>query len=873
MINRFGLLVVLLWTGLGIAQPELRYRANLVMSQEAIDLKGPIEVDFEIEGATEASCLYVPAHDQRLRDILLLESLKAPSPQDNAGRQELGIEWIDSHNLEHIGPALYRIAHLPGKTLKLKYLLTMGGWSDRSEAPRLLTLWHPILLKSCPSAEDQTFASIWPKGHFEVTISQPGEWQLAAPGLQREKTWIYDGSTFSAVFFKHAELAVHTIGEQTLISVSKSKGFSQLINFAKIALAKFAKITGKIEEPTILLVETDDYEPVRTPGLVTLNTPQQPAMRYLQQDVTHWNVWQLSLQIAQQWYGLGCRAATVDDHWLVQGLADILLSSLLTGETDYFELFGRDAGGKPYFNLNYRQAQDLAAASLSLLHPQTSLLNSEGISHPASADRPFISYIRNTQVLRYLQWKLGDKPFQSFLQDASHQCGEESLQPSDVLKLADKYEPGISTLMLKYWQSDDWPDVSLNGTFTRDGKSYARVHYENDLLLPVDLWVTTKSGEHHMVFIDPLAQDVEVPLVDPEREISKIELNPGRAMYDKDRFNNKTGAPKIAFFPGAARGLEDDAYTILWLPFATQLPGEPFTIDLAWQTLRYLNSGLTGLLRYTPQINRAGFNVIYVKAFPESSLFYMLKIGQDDGHVEVGERRIDLSVKRNPLWSLFPRLVGSTRIRSEQMMGQPSANHFTAGASLGSHGESGKACFHDEEADTESTIYVPSKDFNYTRSYARLSAGCESRKVGARFRLFYGASRVDGIVPATALFRAQNLDEAHVRLDKPHLIGALRVAAFNLETSFPAALPLPESWFVLPRRSQFKIFLDGAQMMDPNTDITVSGVGYSLPIGGDIAGKDTVTVFRFSLNGIFYRRIDSKEDTKPGVLFDFSGSL
>lgn len=872
MINRLGLLIALLLPGVGYAQPELRYLARLAISPDAVELKAPIGVDFEIDGIPEGACLYVPAHDQKLRDILLLESLKAASPQENAGRQELSFQWTDMGGIEHIGPALYRLPRSVTK-LKLKYMLSIGGWNDRPLAPRLLSLWHPILLSSCPTQNEQTFASIWPKAKFDVAFEAPEGWNLGAPGIWNDGHWSYEGTSFSAVFYKLGRLEYHNLGAQTLITLSKSESFKALITVAKNALTRFAKFSGRVQEPTILLVETDDFEPVRTPGLVTLNTPQQPAMRYLQQEITHWNVWQLTTQIAQQWFGLGCRAQTIDDHWLVQGLADMLVYSSLIAEKDYFELFGRGESGSPYLNLNYRQAQDLAAASLSLLHPQTALMDEEGVSKHATQDRPFIAFIRHTHILRYLQWKFGQREFQTFIQEATAQCGEESLQPKVFARLVDKYRPGLGELTMKYWQSDDWPDASLKGTFVRDGKTFVRVHYDNELLLPIDLWVTTKDGSRIVSFVEPVRQDVEVPIEVAESDISKIEINPGRAVFDKDRFNNKTGAPKIAFFPGAARGLEDDAYTIVWLPFATQLPGEPFTIDLAWQSLRYLNSGLTGLVRYTPQTNVTGFNFNYIKALPQSSLLIMAKVGQDDGHVEDGERRMDVTIKRKPLWSLFPYVNGSTKLRSKQMLGQPRSRHFTSALNIANASESGHVCGHEEEVESESTLYVPSGDFKYQRAFGRIGAGCESRKFALKVRGFWGSTKAEGIVPRTALFRVQNLDEAHVRLDRPSLPGALRVAAYNLEASTPASLPLPESWFILPRRSQFKTFIDGAQMSDPDAKLTVSGVGYSLPIGGDIAGKDTVTVFRFSLNGIFYRNLNGVVDRKPGILFDFSGNL
>ncbi len=873
IIRQFGLLIAMLSSGLGFAQPELRYNAKLDVTTQALDFEAPIPIDFSIEGVEDGACLYIPAHDQKLRQALLLEAIKASSPQETAGRTELNLEWTEKDGLEHVGPALYRINRPKDKSLHLKYLLTLSGWKDRDQAPRLLNLWHPIYLKNCPSASEQVFASIWPKAVFQVDFKPPAPWQLAAPGVTKGDRHIYEGTSFAAAIYQKRKQFTYDLGGQTLITLSKSPSFEALIGVAKAAMHRYRRLTGLVPEQTVLLVETDDFEPLRSPGLVTLNTPQQAGMRYLQQELTHWFVWQISLHMAQQWFGLQCKAATVDDYWLMQGLADILAYSLVSSEKDYFEFFGPTRSGKPLLNLNYRQAQDIAAASLSLLHPHSSLLDENGRSREATQDRPFISYVRGSQILRYLQWKLGKREFESFLQEAMFYCSEEGLSPARLAEIADHHKKGAGRLMLQYWGSDDWPDIALNGTYVKDGVTYLRISYANELLLPIDVWVTTKDDVRRVFFLEPLTQEFDVALDEKEEDIKKIEINPGRALFDKDRFNNKTGAPRLQFFPGAARGLDDDAYTVVWLPYVSQLPGEPFTINLAYQTLRYLNSGITGIVRHQPSENRTGFNLYYLKSIPEYSLFLLGRVGQDDGHVEDGERRITLDVKRKPVLSLWPRLSFAGRLKSKQMLGQPDSRHITTGLNLTYSSESGRACSHEEEIETETTVYVPSQDFRYSRNLGRLSAGCESKQIGGRFRLFYGASKADGSIPRTALFRAQNLDEAHIRLDKPHLKGALRILSLNTEVAIPAKLPLPESWFVLPRRSQFKAFYDAAEIKDPDQRVEVAGVGYTLPIGGDIAGKESLTFIRFALNGVLYRKIDGVIHDKPGILFDFGGNL
>lgn len=865
---RFLLLLILI-AGTAAAEPEYRMQMRLRDSDLALRTAVRVEVQVtETEG-----CLYIPSEDPRLQDIMKLEALQTRSALDNALHQDTELTWVERANLAALSPALYRF---PKEGGRLVYDLVLPGWKDRLDSPRILKLWHPVILERCPASGEEAFAVPWKAARFRVAIESPEGWKVLAPGEKQGSEQIYSGRSFSAAIYKKGNALTEEANGMRILSLSESDNFRFLASYVARAAGFFSRLTGAQPERDLLLIEMPDYEPSRSPGLLTLNRPQQAGMRYLQQDFTNWTVWTLSILMSQQWFGMGCRSNSVDSHWLVQGLADALTSMLLEHEREYFDFFSRDSSGRPWLDLNYRQAQDMGAASLNLLYPGSSLTQLDDSPRPASLDRPFHIYLRHGLMLRYLRWRMGNESFKNFLQDLTAGCQTKSLSTESFLqKLRDRLQDErLVNLVREYWSSDDWPDVAL-GSVSRDeasGRARVEMQYMNDLRFPVDLWVTTEDGERHLYFIEPNgASTVSVPLNETEESIKKLEINPSRSLFDSNRYNNKSGFPKFSLFPGSARGLADDEYTLLWIPFLTKLPGEPLTFQLAWQVFRYLDAGVSGIVNYQSEDNRAGFKLLFMKALPRQSLYMLAKVAQDDNKKHEGERILDVTLQRRKFF--LQLMTGSTRVRSRQVLGRPESKHLTSAFTLFWKTEPGKTCGFDLTGEAEQSVWVPSKDFDYLRSFGMSRGGCDGKNFGAHYRLFWGGLRSHGPLPSSVKFRAQDLDEAHVRLDKPSIEDAERIEAVNIDLAFPARLPLPTSWFVLPRRSRFSLFWDAARLHGPDKDVVSSGVGYSLPLGGDVAGKDTVTFLRFTVNAVLYRRLDHEVNDKPGVLFDFAGDL
>jgi hypothetical protein len=383
----------------------------------------------------------------------------------------------------------------------------------------------------------------------------------------------------------------------------------------------------------------------------------------------------------------------------------------------------------------------------------------------------------------------------------------------------------------------------------------------------------TKDGQRIVRHVQP--KDVERPIVFsvPYASVDHVNIDPDRSIFDSDRYNNSSQWTDLNFFPGTARTLADDAYTIVWVPFLQKLPGNELSLQLGWQLFRYVGTGLTGLLVHQPATGKTGFRLQWDTNKPEHSLKLHLRISQDDDRTLPGERETSLTVSRRPLIKGVPWLDIYTRQRLKQTLGNPDESHLASSLGFWITGEKRRTCGWRLLGDHAVSSWVPSGDFNYQRSVGLLKANCEVPGLQWQGQFFTGVSKREGIVPRGGLFQSQDVEEARLRLDHPRLPLVGRLQTWSTDLATPLRLPLPANFLVLPRRSLFKVFADGGRLMEPDHRVLLSGAGLVLPIGGDVVGKQPITFLEFNLLAVLYRKIDDTVDTKPGLLFDFGGQL
>lgn len=872
--------------GLGWGRPAIAWAANSGYELElAIDLRSsdltlstPATVTMQLaaEELDAGSCLYFSLLDPLALRIQNLLALGGHSVREQAARQEAAVQDLSSPYLEALSPSLYRVkTKPPAGRLALSYGWQLPGWKDRQSDTRLLTAFYPQLLPRCPAAgEEPMFAPEGPK-NFRVQIRHPADWSVLAQGQAKQQTWTYSGRQFSAVLYRRGQVKESQVGSGRLFILSASASFQELEHPAAKAMQLFTELSGMPPEKDLIVVETDDFEPFNVPGLIALNRPQQKFMKMLQEEYLHWNVWQLGRALAEQWFGLGIKAASLDDYWLVQGFADDLLLQYVESERLLGNLFIGKRGEEAYLQLRFRQAQDLQAAILSMNDPSNALVDAGGRSRPLSGLSSRFNFIRHSLALRYLRWYLHEPAYSDWLKRLTRSFQAESLSPEAVLETLEPVRAGAAKGLLAFWQNDSWPDLAVGSVGPNPDGPGTKIEIQqlSPLRVAFDVSIKTRLGVRYTQELSGPGDTLSFVVEQDPADIVDIEIDPHRILYDMDRYNNTDRWTQFTLFPGGARTLRDDAYTVLWVPLASKLPGQSLSLQLSWQVLRYVGSSLSGGLYYYPEDGSFGIKAAYRKNLPDLAMNLNFSVNENAGGSVPGERTWDLRLQRAPLFNGLESWVLDASLRARQKMGRPADNHLSSALGLSYKADKLAACGHDLETDVEMSTWVPRGDFEYTRSSGIFRAGCEVPGFELKLRGFLGVLKSRGEVPGGVLFSPQDLSEARVRLDKPKLAATARARTFNLDVAVPARLPLPESGFVLPRRSVFRVFSDWGEFEQARSSVHVAGIGYGLPFGGDVVGKSSITFLQFALYSVLYRRIDQAVDSKPGFLFDLSGDL
>lgn len=859
-----------------------RYRLSVTLQESDLALVTPATVTAQLSAPelVEGSCLYFSLLDPLAARAQTLLAWGGSSVRDQAARQVAEVGGLSSPYLEPLQPFLYRVRSRPPEgQLNLSYELLLPGWKDRSSETRLLAQFYPQLLARCPRAGEEAMFFPERQATFQVTLNYPSSWSVLAQGAREAESWTYQGRQFSAVLYKRGTVKELSLKQGRLHILSSSSAFQDLDQPAAKAIELFSTLSGLSQENDLIVVETDDFESFNVPGLIALNRPQQKFMQLLQEEYLHWNVWQLGRALAEQWFGLAIKPASLDDYWLVQGFVDDFLLQFVESERLLGNLFVGSKGEEAYLQLRFRQAQDLQAAFLSLRYPNSALVSDSLLSRPLNGSSSPFNFVRHSQALRYLRWYLREPNYSHWLKHVVQRFQNEGLSPQALLESLKgeltAERPRAAQDLQNFWQSDTWPDIAVGEVRSHPEKGGATIEIQqlSPLKVAFDVTVKTKSGVRYTQEMRGDEPTLTLHIPHDAREIKDIEIDPQRVLFDRDRFNNTDRWPQFTLFPGGARTLRDDAYTVLWMPLASKLPGQSLSLQLAWQIERYIGSSIGGSIYYFPDKGTFGLRASYRKNLPDLALNSIFSVVENDGSLDPGERNWDLKLQRSPLSSSLKFWSADARFRFHQAVGRAEDNHTTAALGIMFQTNKHETCQHDLRLEHERSTWVPKGDFEFGRSFAMLRAGCDLPWLQFRLRNFLGAVQAEGPVPGSVQFQPQNINEARLRLDKPKLPAVSRVQVTNFDLSLPARLPLPDSGFVLPRRSVFKVYSDWGFLRQPDSRVHVAGVGYSLPFGGDVVGTSSITFLQFSLYSVLYRRIGDSVDTKAGFLFDFSGDL
>ena len=142
----------------------------------------------------------------------------------------------------------------------------------------------------------------------------------------------------------------------------------------------------------------------------------------------------LANTIAHQWWGSQVSPRTMNDAWIMNGMARY-------GELMYLE----DQSGKSALRA---ALQDVAAGALAY---DTIPLSSAGRLGPFSPEFQSMTLEKGAMVFHMLRWEVGDKAFLATLKGALSQYTDASIRTTDFIKVADAQSDQQLTAFFAQW--------------------------------------------------------------------------------------------------------------------------------------------------------------------------------------------------------------------------------------------------------------------------------------------------------------------------------------------------------------------------------------------------------------------------------------
>lgn len=778
------------------------------------------------------------------------------------------------------------IVRLPNKGfLELEFDFVLPQWPDRAREQFLFHQFYPQKLEVCPPSRGD--APIVSPAKFQAQLSYPRGWTLTSPGYHNEKMVTQEGRFLTFNLSKAYRVETFLVRQLPVTMVYRSEYMVRAKTYLRGFINQGIDILGNFPFKKLIFVETEDLEKNAIPGVISLNRPRQRGMGMFQNQYLNWGIWQLAYYTAQQWYGAALYSHNKDDSWFFRGSADFLASLFLKARREVYDImnFG-NSEDSPWFTFNYNQSADLIASLLGIVSPENALTTLQVSSRIKYLDQHNFNYVRHLLALRFAHWYKQDEFIQLLREYYLRYRGRHANQRDFISLLRAESQDSLANYLQQWWQQSDWPDFAigdLSYLHNEGGVTAAKVkvNQNSSLKLPVDLQITLSSGQVLSKRLMPQQEQVifnfgEVALDDhyPIAGLSvvKMELNPGREIFDSNRFNNSNQWPSLVFFPGNADTLRDDAYTVVWLPFIAKLPGEPLSIMLNSQIFKYVKSGLSLLVNHFPKDDVTGYNLIYLADFPSISSYLMLSAVQDFNVGLRGQRIIDLSLTGSNILPSVPGFSLGLRLRHRGSTGIRDQSHGTVSLLSTLQTQGMAACGASVQGIHEDML-SSSLDFHYKRSIMLVSGFCRSKWLGLSLRGFVGAVQEEGSPPSDIRFFPQTATEGRLRIDAPNLVPVQKLWTGSIDIDLPAHLPVPSYLLLLPSHSRWRFFYDFGQSLAPEFEYYAYGLGFKLPLGGDIVGKRSFSVASLSVLGVLGKSYEGKSSKKPGVLIDFLGNL
>lgn len=868
----FTFLIWIFWCSYSLGSPHnLHYDMNIDIDNNNLDqhqdFTATINVNWKSPG--EHACFYLAFNDPYFYWDPSQDFHRSMN-KNKAVRPRFGsIEIVESTEEQEGTGSIYQIKNKGHVSFRIKFQLPR--WKGLVSPESLLFYqFYPQKLVNCPN-DDSDHDYLVENGSFKANIEYPSAWSLVTPFLQYDDRIIEGkGKHFSFSLSKHPMRTV-SLGGIDLVTQYSSDFMKRYADYFIEASQVLIKLIGMPVFHKLILIESDNLERATIPGYLILNRPRQSMMSYIQNKVLNWGAWQVVTQLCRQWFGMSLGALNRADAWLMRGTADFYAGLILQESSLYNDLFQSD-NKSPWLSFTYRQSSDFIASLLGVVRPENALTTDDLESKSSIFELHNFSYIRHTMALRFAYWYNGES-FLFAMKDFYSKFRGKLARPKQLLSFLSGYniKPKTSNYIAQWWSNSSWPDFAIDDVQDLGAdKTKITISQNSSFQLPYDLKITSSSGNIFTSQREPEESVVVVPI--EEAKIEQISINPGREIYDQDRFNNTNDWPGLVFFPGNAKTIRDDAYTVVWLPYPAKLPGQEFSLMLSAQLLKYVKSGLSLMLSYIPSSSEVGFLANYIKKYEDSPWVLGINAADNYGYAMQDQRAIELSFTNNEPLPFIPGLSLGVWLRYRGEIDNSDSLHGSFGSRL-SYGSRGfNRCPWAISANSERSINsgVP---FSYHRTYAVASWGCQVGGFKWNLRGFSGHVKRRGDTPAFVQFNPQNLDEARLRIDRPSLISSDRINSASLDIDIPAILPIPSFLFLLPKYSSWRLFYDQAWAEDSSDPLKDYGVGFTLPLGGDVVGKRSLSLARLTILAVLYKEYQGESSREPGILIDFMGKI
>lgn len=741
----------------------------------------------------------------------------------------------------------------------------------------------PVVSQNCSTETDKDL-----NVRLKTKVIAPKGWQVLSPfnaPTEGNETHLLNG--FHSEFILGTGYKLESLQTESadIQLYYRTDEYKSLLPTIKKTLGFYHTNLGPLPTEKLIIFESDYTTAANTLGLIAYLKPRQEFLKSLQEYWLNWSEWAVTAALGYQWFGSLLEADHENHDWLTHSLRDYYVLKALKQEPHAYNVFNSYNHSIFGFKFTYSDFQDLTASSLNTTAPKARLTHDDLQTFVRLRHQNPLLFIRNVMTLRNLESIVGFRSLNSAVR-SFYPIGStpKKISPPDfarqILAGLRKTNPSSLTIsertLKEWWTKSGWPDRKLGEISLKNlssGQQLVEFDVEEvgQLKVPSDIVVWDKSGKRYALPAstqDSLSRTYKIAL---DEELDRIEVDPERTVFDQNRFNNGSEWADFYFFPGNARELYQDAYTIFWFPYAVKRPGENIRLGVQSSTLKYLRGNYLISVETGENGKNTTLNFLNEQETNYPGLNYQFAVSKD--YYDQRLAYLKLSLKDINSSVQFP-LTLSFLTRAKQEGDDTNTQHGTLG--LGAMilpSWRPEPCGFRMELESEQTPSEQGKDqLNYQRSFGTIAGLCNlTSQSQVQLRLFRGVTKSISNTPKNSYFWPQNLSEARIRFDFPPTEPHEWINSAGGDLLLPLYFPFEIGSYVLTKKIKLKLFYDYGEA-SRDTIYRSSGLGLIMPIGGDVVGAGSLSLTKLSFLYVVYQTVNDKKHP-ASFLFDITGEL